>query len=145
MNGPSPSMRDLARRLLAATRAASPAARPGGGALHQHEVVAICEALRITLTKFAGEDGVSALLRRALSLAAVDMPELQSVRLGANCAMEGLEEGTAGKGGEDAAVALAAHLLDLLVMFIGEPLTLQLVHESWPDLRETASKKDRLS
>ena len=35
--------------------------------------------------------------------------------------------------GADAAVAIIAHLLGLLVTFIGEPLTLRLVGEAWPD------------
>ena len=36
-------------------------------------------------------------------------------------------------GGAEAAVAITAHLLGLLVTFIGEPLTLRLVREAWPD------------
>ncbi len=36
-------------------------------------------------------------------------------------------------GGVEAAVAITAHLLGLLVTFIGEPLTLRLVREAWPD------------
>ena len=35
--------------------------------------------------------------------------------------------------GGEAAVAITAHLLGLLVTFIGEPLTLRLVREAWPD------------
>jgi hypothetical protein len=52
---------------------------------------------------------------------------LKSVTLGPDGHVEGLDEGDA-----DAAVALAAHLLELLVTFIGEPLTLRLVREAWP-------------
>jgi hypothetical protein len=33
----------------------------------------------------------------------------------------------------DAAVAITAQLLGLLVTFIGEPLTVRLVREAWPD------------
>jgi len=34
----------------------------------------------------------------------------------------------------DAGVILLAHLIALLVAFIGERLTLQIVHEVWPKL-----------
>ena len=37
-------------------------------------------------------------------------------------------------GGADAPVAIIAHLLGLLMTFIGEPLTLRLVREAWPDV-----------
>ena len=33
----------------------------------------------------------------------------------------------------EAAVAILAHLLDLLITFIGQPLTMQLLKEAWPD------------
>lgn len=35
--------------------------------------------------------------------------------------------------GGEAAVAITAHLLGLLVAFIGVPLTVRLLRESWPD------------
>jgi hypothetical protein len=113
-------MRGLARRLLAASRTASDPP--------VHDAVAVCERLRIALTKFAGAEGFAALLRRALALARAEAPSLQSVKLGSNCHMEGLDEVT-----PDAAVALAAHLLELLVTFIGEPLALRIMREGWPD------------
>ena len=36
-------------------------------------------------------------------------------------------------GGVEAVAALAAHLLGLLVTFIGESLALRVVREGWPD------------
>ena len=65
------------------------------------------------------------------------MPALQSVKIGADGRLEGFaqivaDEGT-GAAGSEAAVAITAHLLDLLVTFIGEPLTLTLVRAAWPD------------
>jgi hypothetical protein len=131
MTAPSPAIRNLARHLLASTRSAVSAAHATGSP-RVHEAVALCETLRISLTKFAGADGFAALLRRALALARVEAPALQSVRLGATCQLEGLE-GIAVERAGDAAVALAAHLLSLLVTFIGEPLTLRLVREGWPN------------
>ena len=123
-------MRDLARRLLAASQTA---ADP-----HVHEAVVVIEKLRITLTKFAGAEGFASLLRRALLLAAADVPALQNVQIGADGRLEGFEQIVADKGtgaaGDEAAVAITAHLLDLLATFIGEPLTLTLVRAAWPDI-----------
>jgi hypothetical protein len=129
MDKPSSSMRDLARRLLAASQTA---AEP-----HVHEAVVVIEKLRIILTKFAGAEGFASLLRRALLLASADVAALQNVKICADGRLEGFEQIVADKGtgaaeGE-AAVAITSHLLDLLVTFIGEPLTLTLVRAAWPD------------
>ena len=35
--------------------------------------------------------------------------------------------------GREAAVALIAHLLGLLETFVGEPFTVRLVRQAWPD------------
>lgn len=100
-----------------------------------HEAQRVCEKLQVSLTQFAGEDGFTALLRRALALARADVPAMQAVRLKQDCTLEGIDAlaADATNGGADAAVALIAHLLGLLVTFIGEPLTLRLVREAWPD------------
>jgi hypothetical protein len=138
MDTPSSSMRDLARRLLAASQTA-----PGS---HAHEGVAVIEKLRITLTKFAGSEGFTSLLRRALVLASAEVPSLQSVKVGADGRLDGFEQivvdKDAGGAVDEAAVAITANLLGLLVTFIGEPLTLRLEHAVWPDtlLDEEASK-----
>ena len=131
-------MRDLARRLLAASQT--------GSGPHVPEVVAVIERLQISLAKFAGDAGFTSLLRRALVLASADVPSLQSVKIGADGRLDGVEQlaadtGTNALGGE-AAVALTAHLLGLLVTFIGEPLTLQLLRESGPDTRITFKSRE---
>ncbi|HVK09314.1 MAG TPA: hypothetical protein VM597_11100, partial [Gemmataceae bacterium] len=36
--------------------------------------------------------------------------------------------------GSEGGVEVVAHLLGLLVTFIGEPLTLRLVRDAWPDV-----------
>ena len=126
-------MRDLARRLLAASQA--------GSGPHVPEVVAVIERLQISLAKFAGDAGFTSLLRRAVVLASADVPSLQSVKIGADGRLDGVEQLAAdtrtGALGDEAAVAITAHLLGLLVAFIGEPLTLRLLRESWPDTRLT--------
>ena len=122
-------MRDLVRRLRAVSQTASDP--------HVHEAAVVIEKLRISLTRFAGADGFASLLRRALMLASADVPSLQSVKVGADGRLEGIEQlaaetgtGAARAGGE---AAVAAHLLELLVTFIGEPLTLRLAREAWAD------------
>ena len=133
METPFSSMQDLARRLLAASQT--------GSGPHVPEVVAVIERLQISLAKFAGDAGSTSLLRRAVVLASADVPSLQSVKIGPNGRLDGIEqlaaETGAGALGDEAAVAITAHLLWLLVAFIGEPLTLRLLRESWPDTRIT--------
>jgi hypothetical protein len=130
MDAPSSSMRDLARRLLAASQSASDP--------HVHEAVAVIEKLRIILTRFAGAEGFASLLRRALLLTSADVPSLQSVKIGADGRLEGFEQRagdkSTGVAGDEAGVAITAHVLELLVTFIGERLTLTLVREAWPDI-----------
>lgn len=127
----SSSTRELARRLLAAEAASESAA--GAGAL---VAVRASEKLRVSLTRFAGPDGFTALLRRALALARDDVPALRGIAERANGSLEGLEELAAEPPAvrNDAALAITTHLLGLLVTFIGEPLTGRLVREAWPDV-----------
>ena len=123
-------MRDLARRLVA-VEAASQCAT---GA-HVHEAVRVCDKLRISLTRFAGLDGFTSLLRRALALARADVPSLQTVKLKPDGSLEGCEALAveAANGGSEGVVAIIAHLLGLLETFVGEPFTFRLVRETWPD------------
>ena len=122
-------MRELSRRLLAASQSAAGS--------HVHEAAVVSEKLRIPLTRFAGAEGFASLLRRALALASAEVPTLQSIKVGAEGRLEGFEQLAADPGGasagSEAAVAITAHLLGLLGTFIGEPLTLRLVREAWPD------------
>ena len=129
MDTPTLSTRDLARRLLAASQT--------GSDPHVSNVVAVIERLRISLSKFAGETGFVSLLRRAVAMASSDIPSLQNVKIGMDGRLDGVEQigadpGTGALGGE-AAVAITTHLLGLLVAFVGEPLTVRLLRESWPD------------
>jgi hypothetical protein len=130
MDSPSPSIRDLARRLLA-VEAASQSANNS----RIHEAVRVCEKLRVCLIRFAGADGFTALLRRALARARAEVPSLHDITEKADGSIEGLKElaTDAPNAGIDAAVAITAHLLGLLVTLIGEPLTVRLVREAWPD------------
>jgi hypothetical protein len=129
LNIPSRSIQVLARRVLsieAAGRRANDA--------HVHEAVRVCQKIGISLIRFAGADGWASLLRRSLALAREDVPSLGQITLKPDGSMDGLEALAAqdAQSGVEAGAAIIAHLLGLLVTFIGEPLTLRLLRESWP-------------
>ncbi len=125
------SIQGLSRRLLAVEAASNSAATDA----QMHEAVRVIKKLQISLTRFAGSDGFTSLLRRALAVARADLPSLQTVTLTPDGSLKGLDVVAvdAASDGSAAAVAITTHLLELLVTFIGEPLTLRLVRETWPD------------
>jgi hypothetical protein len=131
MNTPSQSIRDLAQRLLDLETASAATTDA-----HTHAAVRVCDKLRISLTRFAGADGFTALLRRAVVLAQADIPSLQNVKVAAGGHLEGFEElaDNAGHDAIEASVAITAHLLGLLAVFIGESLMLRLVRATWPSV-----------
>lgn len=100
----------------------------------------VFERLRVALTRFAGLDGFTSLVRRALALARANDPSLRQVSVEANGALEGLEQ-IAG----DAVLAIVAQFLGLLVTFIGEPLTLRLIRDAWPDASLDTDTEDTRS
>jgi hypothetical protein len=122
---PSATVQDLAQRLIdheAAPRDSSEA-----------NIVAafrVSEKLRRLLSILTGATGFRTLLSRALTLAKAQVPCLNTVQVAPDGSLEGLSEFCDGEGG----VMLIAQLLGLLVNFIGEPLTLRLVEDVWPDL-----------
>jgi hypothetical protein len=129
MDMPFPSIRDLARRLLVLE-----AARAGASNGPVLNAVRVCQALRVSLIRFAGPDGFTSLLRRSLAMAREEAPVLNNIKVNPEGCLEELQliDG-AEDDATDAAVAITAHLLGLLVTFIGESLTLRIVRETWPD------------
>ena len=132
MSTAPPAIRDFARRLIALEAARNEP--PAAGA------VRVGEKLRLPLARLAGEAGFRSLMSRALAMAKAEVPSLVAVQVRADGSLEGLD----GRGNEqDAAVAgeagvvVVAQLLGLLVTFIGEPLTLRLVRDTWPDVSAT--------
>lgn len=95
-----------------------------------HDALPVVEKLRGSLTRFAGADGFASLLRRTVALARVEVPSLNDIQVKPDGSLQDLA--TIADGNE-AAVAITAHLLELLVTFIGLPLTMRLVREAWPD------------
>ena len=122
------SVRDLARRMLAVEAASGSATD-----VPVHEAVRVCEKLRVSLTRLAGADGFASLLRRALALARAEVPSLQSIEVKPDCSLFEQLAADSRDGATDAGVAIVAHLLELLITFIGAPLTVRLVGEVWPD------------
>ena len=131
MSMASPEIQDLARRLLAFEAAHDNSSDARAGV-----TVQVIEELRVHLIRFAGVDGFRSLLSRALTMATAEVPSLNMVHVGAGGSLEGFdgivqrqEAGAAWQAG----IVLVAHLLELLVTFIGAPLTLRLVRDKWPD------------
>ena len=140
MNMASPEVQDLAGQLVAFE-----AALDGSADAHASAPVRVIENVREHLIKLTGVHGFRSLLSRALTLAREEVPSLASLQVTANGSLEGYEgidhspkAGAAGQAG----IVLVAHLVELLVTFIGAPLTLRLLREKWPDasLGEAASR-----
>jgi len=120
----SSSLRAWAKRLLAvqaATSVSESCPSPG---------VRVPQRLRTYLTRLIGADGFTALQRRALLLARAEIPSLRTVKVTAEGQLEGIE---ALSDGGEAATAIIAHVLELLVALIGESLTLRLMLDAFPD------------
>lgn len=119
-------MRELARRLLAASpHATDPHAT----------ATLVNENLRQVLTQLVGAEGFSSLLRRALVLASAEMPALRSAKVSADGHLEGVDQllTQSATTREQAAISVTAHMLELLVTFIGESLTRRLAREACPE------------
>jgi hypothetical protein len=131
-----PESRDLAHRLLAYEAAAGEASEPT-----ESEILHVYEKLRQSLSAFAGAAGFQSLASRALVLAKAEVPSLREARVAADGALEGLGESGAqldndkDRAGEyrvGGGTILIARLLDLLLIFLGEALTLSLLRNAWP-------------
>lgn len=122
----APSTRELARTLWAASVHAS--------ATHGQSTPLVNENLRRSLIQFAGADGFLSLLRRSTALASAEVPVLRAADVSSDGGIHGIEElVTNAVTAEQAAIAITAHMLELLVTFIGEPLTQRLVREACPE------------
>ena len=121
----------MARRLLAYE--AAHAHRPDGGV---NSAVRVLEQLRDHISKLMGALGFSTLLSRALALAKDEVPSLEAVQVRADGSLQGFDQDEQGQDAETTMnrdVVLVAHLLGLLVTFIGAPLTMRLLRDAWPE------------
>src|SRR5665213_1491564 len=131
MNRSASKLRGLARRLIACEAGGNKAA---GKKLPAAWLVV--EKLRPYFTTLMGNAGFRALLARALALAAGEVPWLGAVQVQADGSLAGFEglEPVDPADLAEGGVVLIAQLLGLLVAFIGENLTLQMMREIWPKL-----------
>jgi len=130
MSRATPPMRDLAARLIAYEAKANPPSVPNPPAVFH-----VFEKLRPQLAVLMGKGGFHAVLSRALAVAGPEVRWLRVVKVNADGVLEGWEQSEGEEGAEgttEAGALLVAHLLGLLVAFIGDNLTLRLVREVWP-------------
>ena len=131
MSRATPQMRNFAKRLIAHEASGNKSATNTRAAFH------VSERLRPHLAILMGTAGFGALVSRAHALANVEAPWLRAVKVKSDGSLEGLNELETQVDPEKIAegrVVLLAQLLGLLVVFIGENLTLRIVHEVWPKL-----------
>lgn len=128
---------------------ATPKSRCFAGSLIRHEALVnppsspkratalpVLHKLRPLLATFMGKTGYQALILRAMIMASEEVPWLCNVEIAANGALENYNEQSAKHETDekaDGSEILLAHLISLLVAFIGEILTLRLINELWPD------------
>ncbi len=130
----SPSVtRKLARRLLIYEAAAGKSSGPTESAASR-----VCEKLRQSLCSITGVAGFRSILLRALVLARSKAPSLGPVQVAPDGYLKGLDqigpqEEKVKNQAVEAGAILIAQLLDLLLLFIGEGITLRLVHDVWPE------------
>jgi hypothetical protein len=105
----------------------------------------VCQTLQPHLSTLIGKAGFQSLLARALSLAKPDSRWLHAVHVAPDGVLSLLGELPAPSARQiaEGGVDLVAALLDLLISFIGEPLTWRLVHDAWPHLPAGAFAFDR--
>jgi hypothetical protein len=130
-------MRDLAHRLLTYEASGGKTSEP-----MESPTLRVYEKLRQSLSAFAGVAAFESLAFRALTQAKAEAPGLWAVQVAADGSLQGLgefkpqididkdlaDEFPAGEGG----IILIARLLGLLLIFLGEGLTLTLLQNVWP-------------
>jgi len=131
----SPEIRELAARLIANESVVGKGAEETESA-----ALRVYKKLRQSISAFAGAAAFESLAFRALMQAQSEAPRLWAVQITEDGSIEGLGElkfqiddddddmDLAGDGG----TILIARLLGLLQIFLGEALTLSLLHDAWP-------------
>lgn len=128
MRASNPKLRQLARRLLGLE------ASRRNGDTRTSAAFSVSEKLREPLSTLAGVAGFRSLLSRALALANNEVRWLKAVHVNADGSLAGPDDAQL----SDAEIAegeavLIAELIGLLVIFIGEALTLHLLQDTWPE------------
>jgi hypothetical protein len=127
-----PEMRDLAQQLLSYEAEAGNSSESV-----ESKTLRVYQKLRQSLGELAGTAGFHSLASRALTLAKSEVSSLSAVQVGADGSLEGMsaiepsikvEQDWVHEGG----LILISRLLGLLVVFLGEALTLSLLRDAWP-------------
>lgn len=141
MNEASLAAQDLARRLIALESAQEPGSDTGDS-----PALRAVDKLRFPLSKLAGADGFRFLLTRALTLAKAYSPSLTQIHVESNGSLQRAMDtpvSEASNGAADGETALLVELIGLLIAFIGEALTLQLLRVAWPDAKLKDASMDQ--
>ncbi len=124
-------MREFAERLITYEARGKPSAITNPAAFE------VCDKLRPHLATLMGTAGFRALLSRALTVAGGQIPWLRGLQVRTDGTLDGLGALHAQLAPEEiheGRIVLLAQLLGLLVAFIGNDLTINLVHDVWPQL-----------
>jgi len=129
-----PEMRDLARRLLHHEAGAGNTSEPA-----ESTTFHVYEKLRRNLSLVVGVAAFQALASRALTVARSEVPGLGAVQVAADGRLQRVNRiessmETDGEWVEEEGVIFISSLLGLLQLFLGEPLTTNLVLNVWPDV-----------
>ena len=103
-----------------------------------HAVSQVCDELRRPFATLAGVAGFRSLLARALTLAKQESTDLRGWQVKPDGSLQGVTVESAQSG-----VVLIAQLIGLMITFIGESLTLRLLHDIWVDLPDSEVKFER--
>jgi len=96
---------------------------------------AVCEKLRTQLSMLMGNAGFGALFVRAIALTKTELPGMSELEIQPSGTLIELDPAELKANLPElsrVSVRVLAELLGLLVAFIGEPLVLGLVRETWP-------------
>jgi hypothetical protein len=126
-------MRDLAQQLLTCEADASNTSETRADV-----TLRVYENLRLRLGELAGVAGFQSLAARALTLARSEVSSLSAVQVDTDGKLRGMSEIEPSIGTEEdqvykGGVILISRLLGLLLVFLGEALTMSLVRDIWPD------------
>jgi hypothetical protein len=125
-------MRDLAHLLLAYEADVGKSSEP-----MESPTLRVYEKLRQSLGELVGVAGFQSLAFRALTQAKSEAPDLWAIRVAADGSLQGLGEfepqpGSGRDQASEGGAVLIARLLGLLLIFLGEALTLSLLRNAWP-------------
>ncbi|MDB6025901.1 MAG: hypothetical protein JWM68_2124 [Verrucomicrobiales bacterium] len=132
MSRVTPKIQELAQRIVTYETKASKSPQAKATAVFQ-----LFDELRPHLTPLMGSAGYAALLARALAITKAESITLSEVQVKADGTLDGFDKLHVQIGPEEILnnmTLMLAHLLSLLVTFIGEDLTLRLLSEGWPKL-----------